>query len=140
MHYPQHPINADERKPSNVSEASAAAPLPTSPCASHDARQTATATATALALALTNANANAIAITTAADLTTATTTTTDTTTAKATATATASTTATALATTTATATKVEGNVWVTWQLLAAAGEGGWWRRISLSLSADYFNG
>jgi hypothetical protein len=46
------------------------------------------------------------------------------------------TTATALAT----ATKVEGNVWVTWQLLAAAGGDGWWRQISSSLSADFFNG
>jgi hypothetical protein len=45
-------------------------------------------------------------------------------------------TATALATTT----KVEGNVWVTWQLLDAAGEDGWWWQISLSLSADFFNG
>jgi hypothetical protein len=46
------------------------------------------------------------------------------------------------ATTTAlsTATKVKGDIWVTWQLLAAAGEDGWWRRISLSLSADLFNG
>jgi hypothetical protein len=29
------------------------------------------------------------------------------------------------------------DVWVTGQLLAAAGEDGWWRRISLSLSADF---
>jgi hypothetical protein len=48
-----------------------------------------------------------------------------------------STTITATATTLATATKVKGNVWVTWQLLAVAGEDGWWRRISLSLSADF---
>jgi hypothetical protein len=43
------------------------------------------------------------------------------------------------ATTTAltTTTKVEGDVCVTWQQLAAAGEDGWWRRISLSLSADF---
>jgi hypothetical protein len=49
----------------------------------------------------------------------------------------ATTTATATATgnATTTATKVEGNVWMTWQLLAAAGEDGWWRRIFSSLSA-----
>jgi hypothetical protein len=29
---------------------------------------------------------------------------------------------------------------VTWQLLAAAGEDGWWRRISSSSFADFFNG
>jgi hypothetical protein len=29
---------------------------------------------------------------------------------------------------------------VTWQLLAAAGEDSWWRRISSSSSADFFNG
>jgi hypothetical protein len=29
---------------------------------------------------------------------------------------------------------------VTWQLLAAAGEDSWWQRISLSSSADFFNG
>jgi hypothetical protein len=40
-------------------------------------------------------------------------------------------TATPLATTTAT--KVEGNIWVTGQWLAAGGEDGWWWRISLSL-------
>jgi hypothetical protein len=50
------------------------------------------------------------------------------------------TTITATATTLATDTKVEGDVWVTWQLLAAAGEDGWWRRISSSLSDDFFNG
>ncbi len=44
--------------------------------------------------------------------------------------ATATTTATALAT--ATATKVEGNIWVNGQWLAAAGEDGWWQRIYLS--------
>jgi hypothetical protein len=27
---------------------------------------------------------------------------------------------------------------VTWQLLAAAGEDGWWQRISLLSSADFF--
>jgi hypothetical protein len=43
----------------------------------------------------------------------------------------------ALATTT---TKVNGDVWVSWQLLAAAGEDGWWQQISSSLSADFFNG
>jgi hypothetical protein len=37
----------------------------------------------------------------------------------------------------ATTTKVEGKVWVTWQLLAAAGEDNWWQRISSSLSADF---
>jgi hypothetical protein len=42
------------------------------------------------------------------------------------------TTATALAA----AAKVEGNVWVTWQLLAAAGGDGWWRRITSALSAQ----
>jgi hypothetical protein len=47
--------------------------------------------------------------------------------------ATTTATATALATATATATKVDGNVWVTGQWLAAAGEDGWWRWISLSL-------
>jgi hypothetical protein len=45
-------------------------------------------------------------------------------------------TVTATATALAVATKVEGNVWVTWQLLAAAGEDSWWRWISLSLSAQ----
>jgi hypothetical protein len=49
------------------------------------------------------------------------------------ATATATATATALATTTATAKKVEGDVWVTGQRLAAAGEDGWWRWISSSI-------
>jgi hypothetical protein len=39
-----------------------------------------------------------------------------------------------------TTTKVESKVWVTWQLLAVAGEDGWWQQISLSLSADFFNG
>jgi hypothetical protein len=29
---------------------------------------------------------------------------------------------------------------VTWQLLAVAGKDGWWRRISASSSADFFNG
>ncbi len=29
---------------------------------------------------------------------------------------------------------------MTWQLLAAAGEDGWWRRISSFSSADFFNG
>jgi hypothetical protein len=41
---------------------------------------------------------------------------------------------------TATATKVKGDVWVTWKPLAAMGEDGWWRRISLSSSDDFFNG
>jgi hypothetical protein len=38
-------------------------------------------------------------------------------------------------------TNYKGGVWMTGQLLAAAGEEGWWRRISLSLSesADFFN-
>ncbi len=75
-HYPQQPANADKREPSNASEASAATPLPTLPCASRDARRTATATV----LALANANATAIATTTATDLATATSTATDTTT------------------------------------------------------------
>jgi hypothetical protein len=47
------------------------------------------------------------------------------------------TTITATATALATTTKVEGNVWVTRQLLAAVGQDGWWWRISLSLSADF---
>jgi hypothetical protein len=54
-----------------------------------------------------------------------------------TATSTATTTATALATTTTT--KVEGDVWVNWQRLAAVGEDGWWRRISSSLSECLFS-
>jgi hypothetical protein len=53
-------------------------------------------------------------------------------------TTTATTTATTLAT--ATAIKVKGDVWVTGKLQAAAGEDGWWRQISLSFSADFFNG
>jgi hypothetical protein len=47
-------------------------------------------------------------------------------------------TVTATATALATTTKVKGNVWVTWQLLAAAGEDGWWWQISLSSSAELF--
>jgi hypothetical protein len=39
-----------------------------------------------------------------------------------------------------TTTEVKGNIWVTWQLLTAAGEDSWWWRISSSSSADYFNG
>jgi hypothetical protein len=50
------------------------------------------------------------------------------------------TTVTATATTLAITTKVEDKVWVTGQLLAAAGEDSWWQRISSSLSADFFNG
>jgi hypothetical protein len=46
---------------------------------------------------------------------------------------------TATATALATTTKDEGNVWVTWQLLAAAGEDGRWRQISSILCADFFN-
>jgi hypothetical protein len=49
-------------------------------------------------------------------------------------------TATINATTLATAIKVEGYVRVTGKLLVAAGEDGWWRRISTSLSADFSNG
>jgi hypothetical protein len=41
---------------------------------------------------------------------------------------------------TATATKVEGEIWVTWQLLAAVGEDSWWRQISLSSSINFLNG
>jgi hypothetical protein len=46
----------------------------------------------------------------------------------ATPTATATTTAAALAT--ATSTKVEGDIWMTGQLLAVAKEDGWWWQIS----------
>jgi hypothetical protein len=60
-------------------------------------------------------------------------------TANATATATTTTNVNVNATTLATTTKVKGDVWVTWQLLAAAGEDSWWRWISSSLSADFFN-
>jgi hypothetical protein len=48
-------------------------------------------------------------------------------------------TTTVTATTLATAIKVKGNIWVTWQLLAAVGEDDWWRWIFLSLSADFLN-
>jgi hypothetical protein len=41
---------------------------------------------------------------------------------------------------TATTAKVEGDVWVNRQLLAAVGVDGWLRRISSSSSADFFNG
>jgi hypothetical protein len=51
-------------------------------------------------------------------------------------TATPTTTTTTLATTI----KVEGYIWVTGKLLAPAGEDGWWRRISSSLSADFSDG
>jgi hypothetical protein len=46
---------------------------------------------------------------------------------------------TATATALATTTKFEGDVWVTWQLLAVARKDGWWWQISSSLSADFFN-
>jgi hypothetical protein len=45
-------------------------------------------------------------------------------------------TVTATTTALATATKVKG-IWVTWRLLAAAGEDNWWQRISSPLSADF---
>jgi hypothetical protein len=47
-------------------------------------------------------------------------------------------TATAATLPTITAIKVKGNIWVTREWLAVAGKVGWWRWISLSLSANFF--